>query len=389
MRRKICIFTGTRADYGLLEPLLHQLRNEPGVELQLLVTGMHLSPEFGLTHLDVDAAGCHQVEKVEMLLSSDTPVGISKAMGLGMISFSEALQRLEPDLLIGLGDRFELLAAAAAATVMRIPIAHIQGGETTEGAMDESFRHAITKMSRWHFASTEAYRKRIVQMGEHPDRVFNTGALGIDNIRQMDLLSRTELEKELSFRITDNTLLVTFHPVTLEDRTAGSQFGELLDALDRIEDARVVFTKPNADTDGRIIITMIDDYVKRNPGKAVSFVSMGQRRYLSTLKHAACMVGNSSSGIIEAPSLKTGTVNIGDRQKGRIRAESVIDCEPRSDAIASAIKTCLSAAFRDKLGSISNPYELQGEMTSQKIRKILLSSPWDGSVKKAFYDLKT
>ncbi|MBP3193949.1 UDP-N-acetylglucosamine 2-epimerase [Natronogracilivirga saccharolytica] len=389
MSRKICVFTGTRAEYGLLEPLISELRNEAGVELQLLVTGMHLSPEFGLTHQEIDAAGCHQVEKVEILLSSDSPVGISKAMGLGMISFSEALQRLEPDLLIGVGDRFELLAAAAAATVMRIPIAHIHGGETTEGAMDESFRHAITKMSHWHFASTEIYRNRIIRMGEHPDRVFNTGAPGIDNIRRMELMSVTGLEKELPFRITDNTLLVTFHPVTLEAQTAGSQFGKLLDAIDQAGDVRVVFTKPNADTGGRIIISMIDDYVKKNPGKAVSFVSMGQKRYLSALKHAACIVGNSSSGIIEAPSLKTGTVNIGNRQKGRVRAESVIDCEPDSDAIASAIKTCLSTEFRSKLGNITNPYESQGEMTSRKIARVLLSSPPDGPVMKSFYDLKT
>ncbi len=388
---RVGVFTGTRADYGLLEPLISELKRDPGVTLQLLVSGMHLSPEFGLTHREIDGDGCSRIEKVEMLLSSDTPVGISKAMGLGMISLSEALQRLDPDILVGLGDRYELFAAAAAATVLRIPIAHLQGGETTEGAIDEPFRHAITKMSHIHFASTEAYRKRIIQLGEHPDRVHHVGAIGLDHLKTRELLSRDELEREIGFRITENTVLATFHPVTLENATAGGQFSELLEAFDHPDGPgdglRVIFTLPNADTDGRVIITMINDYVRKHPDRAVSFVSLGQLRYLSLLSHVSCVAGNSSSGIIEAPSVKTGTVNIGDRQKGRIKADSVIDCPPRAADIATALKRCMSREFQSSLKGVINPYEPPAGRAAPAIREKLLSASPGKMVKKPFYDI--
>ena len=387
MNRKICVFTGTRAEYGLLRPLINELIAEPGIELQLLISGMHLSPEFGLTYKEIDTTGCTKVEKVEILLSSDSPVGVSKAMGLGMISYAEALERLKPDLLIGLGDRFELFAVAAAATVLRIPIAHIHGGETTEGAFDESFRHSITKMSHLHFAATETYRNRIIQLGEHPDRVYNSGAIGLDHLRTIRLFSRQELERELQFAITDKTILVTYHPVTLENATAEEQFGELLKALDQFNDLKIIFTKPNADTDGRIIIKMIDEYVHQNPRKAFAFISLGQQKYWSALACVACVVGNSSSGIIEAPSFKVGTVNIGDRQKGRIRAESVIDCLPEKNQIVSSINKCLSLEFRKRIKKTDNPYEINSGRTAERIKAIILSQSWGGLLKKKFYDI--
>ena len=387
MTRKICVFTGTRAEYGLLKPLIDELIAEPEIEVQLLISGMHLSPEFGLTYKDIDTTGCAKVEKVEMLLSSDSSVGISKAMGLGMISYAEALERLKPDLLIGLGDRFELFAVAAAATVLRIPIAHLHGGEATEGAFDEAFRHSITKMSHLHFAATETYRKRIIQLGEHPDHVYNVGAIGLDHLKTMRLLSKQELEKEIGFSINEKTALVTYHPVTLENATAERQFDELLKALDQFEDLKIVFTKPNADTDGRIIIQMIDNYVQQNPGKAISFVSMGQLKYLSAMAQASCVIGNSSSGIVEAPSLKVGTVNIGDRQKGRIKAQSVIDCLPESNQIVASIHTCLNSEFCNKIKKINNPYEISSGRSADRIKSIILSRTWSDLLKKKFFDI--
>lgn len=384
--RKICVVTGTRAEYGLLMPLLEKLKNAKDLELQLLVTGMHLSPEFGLTYKLIEADGYKINEKVDILLSSDTPVGISKSMGLGMIGFSESFERLQPDLVILLGDRFETFAAAATASAARIPIAHLHGGETTEGAFDEAFRHAITKMSWLHFTSAELYRKRVIQLGEEPARVFNVGAIGIENIVKMPLMTKAELEENLGIQFNKKLLLVTFHPVTLENNTSATQFKELLESLDKIEDVTIIFTKANSDTDGRIINQLIDEFTTLHSKKTLSFTSMGQLRYLSTMKIATAVIGNSSSGIIEAPSFKVPTVNIGDRQKGRIQADSVIDCEPKKEEIDKAIKIALSDDFRNKLNKMDNPYG-DGEVSDKVIKIIRDFFSRDISLKKTFHDI--
>ncbi len=388
IKRKICIFSGTRAEYGLLKPLIDELKNEPTIELQILITGMHLSPEFGITHKEINLEGISKVEKVEILLSSDTAIGISKAMGLGMISFSEALERLSPDLLIGLGDRFELFSAVSAAMIARIPVAHLHGGEATEGLIDEPIRHSISKMSQLHFASNEIFRRRIIQLGENPSRVFTVGAIGLDNLKKMNLLTKNELEKLLDFEINERTIIVTFHPVTLENSTAKIQFNELLRALDNFNNIRIIFTKPNSDTDGRIIVGMIDNYVNENKDRAISFVSMGQLKYLSTLQYVKGVIGNSSSGLIETPSFKVGTINIGDRQRGRLKAESVIDCLPKQHDIIKSINKLFSNEFQNTLSSIVNPYELKNGLTSQKIKEIILSYPLKNLIKKQFYNIE-
>lgn len=384
--KKICIVTGTRAEYGLLMPLLEQIKQAEDLELQLLVTGMHLSPEFGLTYKLIEADGYIINEKVDILLSSDTPVGISKSMGLGMIGFAESFDRLHPDMVVLLGDRYETFVAATAASVARIPIAHLHGGETTEGAFDEAFRHAITKMSWLHFTSAEEYRKRVIQLGESPERVFNVGAIGIENIRKMPLMNKDELEKSLGITFQKELLLVTFHPVTLEDATSEVQFRNLLSALDTIENTTIIFTKANSDTDGRIINEMIDDYTNEHLKNTLAFTSMGQLRYLSAMKLASAVVGNSSSGIIEASSFKVPTVNIGDRQKGRMQAKSVINCEPNKEEICKALQVALSDEFSNKLANIKNPYG-DGKVSGKIIEVIRNSLCTDISLKKTFYTI--
>ncbi len=386
MRRKICIVTGTRAEYGLFYWLMKAIQADSDLELQIIATGMHLSPEFGLTYRQIEEDGFKINKKIEMLLSSDTPVGISKSMGLGMIGFAEAYDELKPDILVLLGDRFEIFCAAGAACVSRIPIGHIHGGETTRGAVDEAFRHSITKMSHLHFTATDEYRKRVIQLGESPDRVFNVGALGIENIRKLPLLSREDLEKEIGFSLGQQYILVTYHPVTLEQATAQTQFQNLLDAIDTIDGLRVIFTKSNADTEGRIINQMIDEYVTTETNAAISFTSMGQLRYLSAMKHVEAVVGNSSSGIVEAPSFKVPTVNIGDRQKGRIQTKSVINCSPAKEAIVKSIKQALSTEFRQSLQNLRNPYE--GENTAKTIKETIRHFDLKNILKKEFYDIK-
>jgi len=384
--RKICVFTATRAEYGLLLPLISALDKAERVKLQLLVSGAHLAPEYGETVRELEADGLHIDERVDMHLGMDTPEGICASMGTGMRGFGEALQRMAPDILVVLGDRYETLAVAAAAQVCGIPLAHISGGETTEGAIDEAFRHSITKMSHLHFTSTEAYRRRVIQLGEAPDRVFHVGALGMENVKSMPLLSRRALEEAVSFAFGDSFLLVTYHPVTLEgpDSTEGCK--QLLAALERFPQHRVVFTKANADAGGMAINETIDSFVERHPGDSVAFVSMGRLNYLSAMKHCTAVVGNSSSGIIEAPSLHVPTVNVGDRQKGRVRAVSVIDCEPAEEAIVGALTKALSQEFRSSLEGLSNPYEKPD--TSRSIADVLRGFPLDGIIKKAFFDLR-
>jgi GDP/UDP-N,N'-diacetylbacillosamine 2-epimerase (hydrolysing) len=383
MKRRVCVVTGSRAEYGLLYWLMKEIQASPAMALQVVATGMHLSPEFGLTYRTIEEDGFRIDAKVEMLLSSDTTVGIAKSMGLGTIGFADAFERLRPDIVVLLGDRFEIFSAAQAALVARIPIAHLHGGETTEGAIDEAFRHAITKMAHLHFTATEEYRARVIQLGENPERVFNVGAAGIDNIKRLKLLDRAELERALDFRLGAGNLLVTFHPVTLEHASAGRQFGELLAALDGLAGVHLIFTKPNADTDGRVISAMIDDYVARNRSTAAAYTSLGQLRYLSAMRFVDGVVGNSSSGIIEAPSFGIGTVNIGDRQKGRVKAASVIDCEPNRTSIGEALGCLYAADFRDALRQVVSPY---GEgPVAPEIAKVLATHPLEGILKKRFF----
>lgn len=385
MKRKICVVTGTRAEYGLMYWLLKLLEKEKDISLQLIVTGMHLSPEFGLTYQEIERAGFRIDKKIEMLLSSDSEVGISKSMGLAQISFSEAYQELRPDIVVLLGDRFEIFSAASAAMIARIPIGHIHGGETTEGAVDESIRHAITKMSHLHFTATETYRKRVIQMGEDPQRVFNVGAPGLDSIYRTKLLNRKEFEEAIEFELGKKNLLITFHPVTLEDKTSKQYFEELLLAITKMEDTHFIFTKPNSDTHGRIIIQLIDDFVANNKKRSCSFVSLGHFRYLSALQHVDVVLGNSSSGLTEAPSFKVATVDIGDRQKGRIKAQSVISCKPEKEAISDALKKALSADFQKKLKDFKNPYGQGG--ASAKIVEKLKTIDLTQILKKKFFNV--
>jgi GDP/UDP-N,N'-diacetylbacillosamine 2-epimerase (hydrolysing) len=375
--------TGSRADYGLLRWTMEGIR-DAGLNLQVVATGMHLSPTFGLTYRDIEAEGFRIDFKVDIALDSDTPVGIAKSMGLGLIGFAEALQELKPDLLVVLGDRFEIFAACAAATVARIPIAHLHGGETTEGAFDESMRHSITKMSHLHFVAAEEYRARVIQLGEQPDRVFLVGGLGVDSLKRTHLLERDELEASLGFRLGEKSLLVTFHPSTLENATAVSQMAELLAALQALRGTTLIFTMTNADTSGRVLMAMVEDFVGAHPNSR-SFTSLGQSRYLSCMKQVDGVIGNSSSGLIEAPALRKGTVNIGDRQRGRLKASSVIDCAPERDAITAAITKLYSSDFQKALPAVRNPYGEGG--ASEKIVQIIRSHPLDSLLKKSFYDL--
>lgn len=369
MQRKICVVTGSRAEYGLLYWVMKRIQLDPALELQVIVTGMHLSPEFGLTHRVIEEDGFAIDARVEMLLSSDTPTGIAKSMGLGVIGFADALDRLKPDMVLLPGDRFEILAAAQAALVARIPVAHIAGGDVTEGAFDEAVRHSITKMAHLHFVTNEESARRVRQLGEHPDTVFMVGSPGLDHLQRFKPLSREELEQAIGFRFRPKNLLVTFHPATLEPCSPATQFRQLLVALDTFgPDVGLIFTMPNADTDGRGIMGMIEEFGASRPW-AGAYASLGQRQYLSAIAQVDAVVGNSSSGVYEAPSFRKPTVNIGDRQKGRIHAASVIDCLPEAAAIRAAIGKALSLDCTD----VVNPY---GDgASSPRIVSILKETP--------------
>jgi GDP/UDP-N,N'-diacetylbacillosamine 2-epimerase (hydrolysing) len=383
--KKVCVITGTRAEYGLLYWLMKSIDLDNDLELQVIVTGMHLSPEFGLTYKEIEKE-FNIDKKVEMLLSSDTHIGISKSMALGQISFSEAFEELNPDIIVVLGDRYEIFSAVSASMIAKIPVCHLHGGEATEGLIDEPIRHSITKMSHLHFTAAEEYKNRVIQLGENPDRVFNVGGLGIENIKKLTLLSKDEFEKSINFKLNRKNILVTFHPVTLENSTAKEQFQELLDSFDLLKDTNIIFTKANADTDGRIINKMIDEYVIENSANCIAFTSLGQLRYLSSLQYVDAAVGNSSSGLIEVPSFKKPTINIGDRQKGRIKADSVIDCNPLKEEILVAIEKAYSSEFKSSLTNVKNPYG-EGNSSSkilEEIKKISL----DNIIKKSFYDIK-
>ena len=381
---KICVATGTRAEYGLLRPLMTAIKNEPNWQLQILVTGAHLSPEFGLTFHEIEKDGFHIDKKVEMLLSSDTASSVVKSMGLGMIGFSDALRDLNPDLLVILGDRYEMLALASSTLIFTIPIIHLHGGEITEGAYDDAIRHSISKMSRLHFASTEEYKNRIIQLGENPKFVHNVGAIGLDSVKKLPLLTKDELEKELDFQFKKYNYQVTFHPSTLDKESPEKQFQILLDAIDKQEDSFFVFTKANADTGGRIINKMIDDYVSKNSDKARAFSSLGNLRFLSLVKFCDAVVGNSSSGILEVPSLKTATINIGDRQKGRIQAESIINTKVSEIEILDAFEKVKSEEFKNTVKDSVNPYGT-GD-TTEKIMTELRKVNLEAFRTKQFYD---
>ncbi|MBT6936789.1 MAG: UDP-N-acetylglucosamine 2-epimerase (hydrolyzing) [Candidatus Marinimicrobia bacterium] len=383
--KKICVVTGTRAEYGLLYWFMKGIQGDPQMELQIVATGMHLSPEFGLTYKNIEKDGFYINRKVEMLLSADTPSAISKSTGLGIIGFADVFSDLEPDIIVVLGDRFEILAASIAATFSRTPIAHFHGGEATEGLIDEAIRHSITKMSHLHFVAAEEYKKRVIQMGESPDKVFLVGGMGIDNIKKLPLYSKRELENQINFKFGLKNLLITLHPVTLERDTARGHFINLLQVLDEIEDTKFIFTKPNADTEGRQIIHLIDEFVNQNPDRSIAFVSMGQLKYLSALQYIDALVGNSSSGFAEAPTFKIGTINIGDRQRGRLKADSIIGCEPTKKDIKAAIQKLYSPQFQQKLKTVKSPYGDGG--ASKKALDIIRSVEVKGLLKKRFYNI--
>ena len=384
MTRKICVITGTRAEYGLLRWVMQVIKDDPDLMLQIIATGMHLSPEFGLTHQAIEQDGFKIDRKVEMLTSSDTPVGIAKSMGLGLIGFADALQEIQPDLIVVLGDRFEIFSAVSAALVARIPVAHLHGGETTEGAFDEALRHSITKMSHLHFVAAEEYRSRVIQLGESSEQVFLVGGLGVDNIKRMQLLDRPALEDSLEFKLGVRNLLITFHPVTLENGTAADQLAELLAALAVLKETHLIFTLPNADTDGRVLINMVEQFVAQR-SNACAYQSLGQLRYLSCIAQVDGLVGNSSSGLTEMPSFKKGTINIGDRQCGRLQTTSIINCEPNRESITAALKQIFSASFQAKLSHVVNPYGEGG--ASEKVVHTIKHVAIQGLIKKTFHDL--
>lgn len=385
--KQIVILTSTRADYGLLSCVIKKLIRDKEVNVRVVATGMHLSPEFGLTYKDVENDGIRIDRKIEILMSSDTSVSMSKTMGMAMISFADYFEEVCPDALLVLGDRYETLAVCCAALNAKIPIIHLHGGETTEGAIDEAIRHSITKMSYLHFTSTEEYRHRVIQLGENPERVYNVGSLGVENVLNQTLLSREALESELKLQLNMPYAVVTYHPVTLEDRDICETVKIFLDALDQNKDMFYIITKSNADAGGRQINLMMEEYAEHRDNVQV-YDSLGMIKYLSAVKYSEIVIGNSSSGILEVPSFKIPTVNIGDRQKGRIRAESVIDCNEDTESIVRAIKKARTPEFRKQCSQVKNPYE--GVRTSDTIVEIIKEKLFDKKVeiKKKFYDIK-
>ena len=384
-KRKVCIVTGSRAEYGLLYWLIKEVEADKNLKLQLIATGMHLSSEFGLTYKEIEK-DFKIDKKIDMHLSSDTSIGISKSMSIAQTSFAKAYIELKPDIVVVLGDRYEIFSAVSSAMISRIPIAHLHGGEATEGSIDEAIRHCITKMSHLHFTATEEYSKRVMQLGEDSKRVFNVGGAGIENIKRLKLLTKMKFEKSINFKLKKKNVLVTFHPVTLEIKTSKKHFQELLNSIDELEDTNIIFTKANSDADGKIINQMIDKYISKNSDKSIGVASLGQLKYLSALQYVDFVIGNSSSGLLEVPSFKIGTINIGDRQKGRIKADSVVDCSPNKKSIKKAIKIVYSKKFQKFLKDVKNPY---GDgCASKKIIKVLKSVKLENILKKTFFDIK-
>lgn len=384
--KKVCIVTGTRAEYGLLKPIISKVHNSKELDLQLVVTGMHLSTEFGLTYREIEEDGYPITAKIEMLLSSDTAVGVTKSMGVALMGFADYFEAHKPDIVIILGDRYEMLMAASAAMVARIPIAHIHGGELTEGVIDEAIRHSITKMSHLHFTTTQEYRNRVIQMGEQPQNVYCVGALGVENIKSISLMEMKTLESSLHFTFEKPTIMVTYHPVTLENMTSEQQFRNVLNVIEKHKELKVIFTKANSDPFGRIINKMIDEFVEINRDRCAVYTSLGQLCYLSTLQFCVVVMGNSSSGIIEVPSFGIPTINIGDRQRGRVCADSVINCSNETEDIENALNKAMSQEFKAFIKNQRNPYE--GADTSNKILEVISEALEKGiEMKKEFYDM--
>ncbi len=384
--KTIAVLTATRAEYGLLSPIIHALKKCRGFQVKVIATGAHLSPEFGLTYNEIIADGVDIDKKIEILLSSDTPSSITKSMGLAMIGFADYFEESTPEALLVLGDRYETLAVCCAAMNARIPIIHLYGGETTEGAVDEAIRHSITKMSYLHLTSSEIYRKRVIQLGENPERVVTVGAVGIENTLNKPLMTKAELENSLDFKLDTPYAVVTFHPVTLESYSAAEQYGQLLKALDKNNNLKYIITKSNADSGGRIINEMTDKYAAANEN-VLAVDSLGATRYLSALKYACMAIGNSSSGLIEVPSFKIPTINIGDRQRGRLKADSVIDCEPNAESICSAMKKAQSDEFKAVCLDAVNPYG-DGKTSAKVVSAVKKMLNSDVNLKKKFYDIE-
>lgn len=382
--RKISVVTSSRAEYGLLRLLISEINNDAQLKLELIVTGSHLSKEHGETYMEIEKE-FSITHKVPMELSHDDKLNTCISMSRLQIEMSKVLDSSKPDIVVILGDRYEILSVAISCMMLNIPIAHIHGGETTEGAIDEAIRHSITKMSHIHLCATQAYKKRVLQLGEQPSSVYNVGALGVENIQTLTLLNKKALEESINFTLAEKNVLVTFHPVTLDESSAKEQFQELLDALNKLNDTNIIFTKANADSDGKVINSMIDDYVKNNPKNSIAFTSLGMLRYLSALQFIDAVVGNSSSGIIEAPSFNIATINIGDRQKGREMANSIINVQTDKRKILNAIKKIYSAEFKKLLVNNINPYQSEG--TSKTIKEILKNTSLKNILKKSFYDL--
>jgi UDP-hydrolysing UDP-N-acetyl-D-glucosamine 2-epimerase len=384
-KKTICVITGSRAEFGLLRWLMSYIKADPDLELQILVTGSHLSVRHGETYKQIEEAGFSISKKVPMLLDRDDALSVAKSVGQGVIFISEALDEMQPDLVVVLGDRFEILAAAQSAMLLGFPVAHIHGGEITEGALDDSIRHCITKMASLHFVSTEAFRNRVIQLGERPETVYNVGAPGLDGIDQLKLLSRYELEQQLDFQLGDDYIVVTYHPETLGEINVASDFQQILSALESTR-LRLVFTQSNADTGGQIINELIEDFVARHKQRSACFKTLGQLRYFSLIKHSKLVLGNSSSGLIEVPSLGCPTVNVGARQRGRLKGASVIDCAPQTQDICRAIERALDPEFRSLVSIERSPYGVPG--ASKKIFEVLKSVCIPRFSPKKFWDLK-
>lgn len=386
LNRVICVLTGTRAEWGLLRWLAQKIVDEAELDLQLLVTGAHLSHEFGKTFLEIEEDGFEISERVEMLLASDSPTAIARSVALGVIGIADALARLRPDVLVLLGDRYEILAAAQAAMIARVPVAHLHGGEATEGLIDEAIRHSVTKMSHLHFVAADAYRSRVIQLGEHPERVYDFGALGLDGIIHADPVALHELGDDLGLHLDRRPLILcTYHPVTLSDDLGLGGLEELLVALEGLGEATIVFTRANADEGGRAVNARIQDFVDGSPDRRVAVSSLGQRRYLSLLREADVVVGNSSSALLEAPTLRTATVNVGDRQRGRLRATSVLDVPEKREAILDALWTAVSPRFVEECVTGESPFGTGG--ASSAIVEVLRTVDLGGLVDKSFYDV--
>lgn len=383
--RKICVVTGTRAEYGLLSRLMRLIEDSQDCQLQVIATNMHLLPEYGNTYREIEQDGFRIDAKVPMKKPTDDAFGVIASMAQEMNGMNDALRRLSPDMVLLLGDRYEMLVVATVAMLQRIPIAHLHGGEVSEGAVDDSIRHSITKMSSLHFTSTEAYRKRVIQLGEQPERVFYVGAIGVENLKQVPLMGKQELEASLNFTFDGCTVMVTYHPVTLGNRSPKDEIDDFLLALDAFPAMKVLFTMPNSDQGGGVIRQAIENYCNRHGDRCSCYSSLGMQRYLSALRYVMAVVGNSSSGLLEVPSAHIPTLNIGERQKGRTRGESVYDCDSDTDSIIAGLKMILSDDFREIARKTGNPYEK--ENTAQAVYDVISTYPLDKLQRKTFYNL--